>query len=160
MKEHVKAYIAGFLDGDGSLMLQIKQRKRESRYGYRIQATICFYQKSDHDAGLEWIRDQIGLGYLSHRNDGMSELQINGFEQVKSVLQSLEPYIVFKKSQVKILLAAVAKLETCSSPMEFLEICRLCDQLAACNYKARRKRTADCVEHDFLQRKLLYPRND
>lgn len=45
------AYIAGFLDGDGSLMLQIKRRK-DCKSGYRFMATICFYQDSCHDKHL------------------------------------------------------------------------------------------------------------
>ena len=38
------AYIAGFLDGDGSLMLQIKKRKDGNRSKFRFMPTICFYQ--------------------------------------------------------------------------------------------------------------------
>ncbi len=41
------AYIAGFLDGDGSLMLQVKKRK-DGNVGIRFMATICFYQDSRH----------------------------------------------------------------------------------------------------------------
>ena len=43
-----KAYIAGFLDGDGSIMLQLKKRVDTIR-GYRFMATICLYQDSRHD---------------------------------------------------------------------------------------------------------------
>ncbi len=34
------AYIAGFLDGDGSLMLQLKKRK-DTKLGWRFMCTIC-----------------------------------------------------------------------------------------------------------------------
>ena len=37
------SYIAGFLDGDGSLMLQLKKRS-DSKNKYRFMSTICFYQ--------------------------------------------------------------------------------------------------------------------
>ena len=54
-KEIEKAYIAGFLDGDGSLMLQLKRRS-DSKRGIRFMTTICFYQDSRHEKTLYWVR--------------------------------------------------------------------------------------------------------
>jgi len=96
------AYIAGFLDGDGSLMLQIKKRT-DSQVGLRFMATICFYQDTRHGKTLSWIKEVFGIGYLSKRNDGMTELRINGFRQVENILTSLLPYIRFKKLQAQAL---------------------------------------------------------
>ena len=104
------AYIAGFLDGDGSIMLQIKKRS-DCKRGFRFMATICFYQDSRHDNPLSWIRQKIGVGYVSKRNDGMTELRINGFESVRAFLSDLLPYIRFKKLQVEALIAACNILE-------------------------------------------------
>lgn len=59
-----KAYIAGFLDGDGSIMLQLKKRSDSPR-GYRFMATICLYQDTRHDAPLYWMREVFGIGYIS-----------------------------------------------------------------------------------------------
>ena len=64
-------------------------------------ATICFYQDSRHELPLAWIRSVLGIGYLSKRNDGMSELRINGFAQVRYILAKLMPFIRFKKEQAK-----------------------------------------------------------
>jgi hypothetical protein len=90
------AYIAGFLDGDGSLMLQLKKRK-DGKSKARFMATICFYQDTRHQEGLAWIRSIFNIGYLSHRKDGMSELRINGYQQVKNILTLLQPFVRFKK---------------------------------------------------------------
>ncbi len=92
------AYIAGFLDGDGSLMLQIKKRK-DGKSKQRIMATICFYQDSRHEKYLFWIKKILKIGYISRRNDGMTELRINGFKQVLKIINCLLPYIKFKKHQ-------------------------------------------------------------
>lgn len=105
------AYIAGFLDGDGSLMLQIKKR-RDGKSRLRFMATICFYQDTRHEIGLLWIRKVLGIGYFSRRNDGMSELRINGFKQIKEILKSLMPFIKFKKYQATALYEAVSILES------------------------------------------------
>lgn len=104
------AYIAGFLDGDGSLMFQIKKRKDCAR-GFRFMATICLYQDTRHEKPLQSIRQTFGIGYLSRRNDGMSELRVNGFRQIKRILSDLLPYLRFKKVQAKALLQACEILD-------------------------------------------------
>jgi len=93
------AYIACFLDGDGSVMVQLKKRK-DTKKKWRIMFTICFYQDSRHEEGLLWIRKIIG-GYLSRRNDGITELRINGYKKVYELLKQLEPFVKFKKIQVE-----------------------------------------------------------
>ncbi len=100
------AYIAGFLDGDGSLMLQLKRRK-DVKSRTRFMATVCFYQDSRHAEPLIWIRKILGIGYIFNRNDGMTELRINGYETIAVILRKLLPYIKFKKAQARALLKAV-----------------------------------------------------
>jgi hypothetical protein len=109
IKKEELAYIAGFLDGDGSLMLQIKKRK-DSIVGIRFMATICFYQDARHEKSLYWIRKVLKIGFVSKRNDGMTELRINGFEQIREILKSLLPYIRFKKLQANALKSACEML--------------------------------------------------
>ncbi|MBI1866143.1 MAG: LAGLIDADG family homing endonuclease [Candidatus Staskawiczbacteria bacterium] len=99
------AYIAGFLDGDSSLMLQIKKRK-DGKLKRRFMCTICFYQDSRHEKPLYWIKNILNIGYISQRNDGMTELRINGYKQVKEILQNLMPFIKFKIEQAKALYEA------------------------------------------------------
>ena len=105
------AYIAGFLDGDGSLMLQIKNRK-DGISKIRFMSTICFYQDTRHEKDLFWIRKILGKGYFHKRNDGMSELRINGFASVKEILDSLVPFIRFKNIQAKALIEACTILSS------------------------------------------------
>ena len=92
------AYIAGFLDGDGSLMLQVKKRK-DGKLKQRFMCTICFYQDSRHAEPLKWIRKILGIGYISRSNDGITELRINGFKQTYDIMKVLKPFIRFKKKQ-------------------------------------------------------------
>jgi hypothetical protein len=100
------AYIAGFLDGDGSLMFQIKKRK-DGKTKIRFMLTICFYQDSRHERPLRWIRKILGIGYISRRKDGITELRINGFRQIRRILKDLIPFIKFKKIQAKAMYKAV-----------------------------------------------------
>ena len=105
------AYIAGFLDGDGSLMLQLK-RRNDTKREWRFMCTICFYQDTRHEKPLIWIQQVLDIGYLSRRKDGMTELRINGFKQVDFILRSLLPYLKFKRSQALIMLEATELLSS------------------------------------------------
>ena len=108
------AYIAGFLDGDGSLMLQVKKRS-DTKLGVRFMATICLYQDTRHEKDLYWMRDVFNIGYVSKRKDGMSELRINGYKTVLNILQDLKPFIRFKKIQTQALIKACRILK--NTPM-------------------------------------------
>ena len=138
------AYIAGFLDGDGSLMLQIKKRA-DGKSKIRFMATICFYQDTRHEKDLFWIRKILGIGYLSHRNDGISELRINGFETVKEILKNLMPYIKFKKIQAKALLESCTILsKTKFNMLDRKQLTKLVTLILVIqneNYVTKKKRT-------------------
>ncbi len=143
-KDLEKAYIAGFLDGDGSLMLQLKKRS-DSKRAMRFMATICFYQDTRHEKDLSWIREVLGIGYLSRRKDGMSELRINGYKQVGSILESLMPFIRFKKLQADALKDACQILSNTKFKMlDKKQIIHLIDCMLIIqgnNYVAKRKKT-------------------
>ncbi|TSC95973.1 MAG: site-specific DNA endonuclease [Parcubacteria group bacterium Athens0714_26] len=136
------SYIAGFLDGDGSLMLQIKRRK-DSNSGIRFMATICFYQDSRHEKPLYWIRDVLEIGYLSKRKDGMSELRINGFKQINQIIGNLMPFIRFKKIQAEIMYKATHLLANKSGKLTEKNLRSLVDYIITIqnsNYAAKRKK--------------------
>lgn len=49
LSESDKAYLAGFLDGDGSLMTQIiPDRKATRTLKFYIRVSVVFYQKSNY----------------------------------------------------------------------------------------------------------------
>lgn len=138
------AYIAGFLDGDGSLMLQIKKRK-DSKRGIRFMATICFYQDTRHEKTLYWIQKVFSIGYLSRRKDGMTELRINGYEQVRNILIDLLPYIRFKKIQAQALKDACEVLITTKFKMldikKLIQLVNLILVIHRENYVTKNKKT-------------------
>jgi len=138
------AYIAGFLDGDGSLMLQVKKRK-DGKRGWRFMASIVFYQDSRHDMPLFWIRKILGIGYISKRKDGITELRIQGFKQIERILKILMPHIRFKYAQARSLLNAVMVLNRI--PIERLKqsdrekIREVIITIQEHNYQSPRKKT-------------------
>ncbi len=135
------SYIAGFLDGDGSLMLQIKHRK-DGKQKIRFMATICFYQDSRHEKPLFWIKNQLGIGYISKRNDGITELRINGYKRVKSIIKKLLPFIKFKKKQANFLYKSVLILT--KENLKEKDKIKLVDNIISIqqeNYVTKRKKT-------------------
>ncbi len=141
-----RAYIAGFLDGNGSLMLQLKKRS-DSKRGIRFMTTICFYQDTRHEKDLNWIKKVLGIGYLSKRKDGMSELRINGYKQVDLILKSLLPFIRFKKLQANALKNACEILSNIKFKMlDKKKIIYLIDCMLIIqgnNYATKKKKTKD-----------------
>ena len=138
------AYIAGFLDGDGSLMLQLKKRS-DSKRAIRFMATICFYQDTRHEKTLHWIQKVLGIGYISKRNDGMTELRINGYKQIREILKSLLLYIRFKKLQTRALIKACEILsETKFKKLTQKQLIKLVDLILVIqseNYVTKKKKT-------------------
>ena len=139
------AYIAGFLDGDGSLMLQLKSRAKDN-LPHRLMFTICFYQDSRHERPLFWIRNRLGIGYVSKRNDGITELRINGYAQTRDILKSLLPYIKFKKVQAVAIYEASSMMceKKFLRKLDLVEKRRLVDfilKIQGDNYVTKRKKT-------------------
>lgn len=144
------AYIAGFFDGDGSVRLQLQPR-RNSNLGFRVRAIISFAQKTGHDQELNWIRKKLKIGYLYARNDGISELKIEGFKRVEGILLQISPYVRFKKKQVKLVLEALTILKNSSE--KILEIAKISDKISRLNYVTVKKRyTSNVVRKYLLQR--------
>ena len=144
-----RAYIAGFLDGDGSVMFQAKRRS-DTKKGWRFMVTICFYQDTRHEAPLLWIRKKLGIGYVSQRNDGITEVRINGFKQVQRILSQLLPYVRFKKPQAEAICKACTILikksvRTVSTllPQEKERLCHYLMQVQEHNYMTHRKKNID-----------------
>ena len=150
MLKTVAAYITGFFDGDGSVRLQLQPRANAS-LGFRIRAILSFAQKTGHAGELSWIRNQLGIGYIYARNDGMTELKIEGFERVYKILKQLAPYTRFKKKQVALVLEGLAILR--QDPGAILKIARIADQISSFNYATTRKKyTSDFIKQQLEQK--------
>ncbi len=136
------AYIAGFLDGDGSLMMQIKRRSDNEKC--RFMLTICLYQDTRHEKTLLWIRRKFGIGYISRRNDNITELRINGFKQVEKILKLLKPYIKFKKIQADSILKSAKILQKKKiSENSYRKLVDYVIRIQSENYATKSKRTKE-----------------
>ena len=157
MVEKTKAYIAGFLDGDGSIFLQLVPRKGY-RLGYQVRASVVFYQKTSQKMILRWLKHKLRMGYLRDRNDNLSEYTIVGLREVAVVLKELLPYLLIKRKQAKLALRIISKLEEVSSidSKMLLKIATEVDKFKDLNYSKKRVNTAAKIK-EFLKNQNLVP---
>ena len=151
MLKTTAAYIAGFFDGDGSVRLQLQPRANV-KLGFRVRAIISFAQKTGHADELFWIRDQLKIGYIYTRNDEMTELKVEGFNQVEKILKQLAPYVRFKRQQVRLVLDALEILK--KNPKAILEIAQIADRISDINYATTKKKYTSEFIRQWLKQRL------
>ena len=159
MTKEELAYIAGFIDGDGCIMLQLVYR-HDYMLGYQIRASVVFYQKTKHKRFLFWLKKKLKFGYIRDRNDGISEYTIVGIHRVKSVVSLLLPYLRLKRKQGELTLHVISKMPETGrkmTPHLLLELSYEVDKFAKLNYSKRRTNTSKKVEEFLKSEGLLDP---
>ena len=105
-----KAYLAGFIDGDGSIYVRLKPNN-SYRYGFQISPYIVLFQSSKDEKIFEKVCSLINFGYLRKRKDGILEYTIGKVEDIKNLLKMIGPYLILKKKQSELMLKILEKKE-------------------------------------------------
>ena len=142
------AYIAGFLDGDGSIFFQIVKRP-DYKLKFQIRSSIAFYQDTTQVNILEWLKEVFESGYIRHRKTGMSDYTIVESKKVKKILELLKPYVRLKKKQVELGIEILDKIKREKSKENFLEMCKLVDKFKELNYSKKRTMTYEVVKRSL-----------
>lgn len=138
------AYIAGFLDGDGSIFSQIV-RRNDYRLKFQIKTTVNFTQKSTRDWFLMQLREKIGCGVLKDRGDRCSDYTITENIQVKALLKALLPFLVIKKKTASLALQIIDSLSRNQTIESFIYSCQLVDKIATFTDSRNRTVTSETV---------------
>ena len=135
------AYIAGFLDGDGSISAKIAPTKT-GIFGYRVKLLISFTQHTKCRRVLEYIKKCVGGGgkIADYPSKNLSEFVIAERKQVRRLLKVIRPYLILKTKQLEL---AWQMLEIYESGRrrkrsiinkdQFLEIVSLAEKIRALN---------------------------
>jgi hypothetical protein len=150
------SYFAGFLDGDGSIHFQLV-RQREYKFGYYIRASMSLSQSTSARHGLEHLQRLAGGGYLRDRGTGMSDLVITSRPLLTTILQRIQPYVVFKHEHVDRALWLLPQIRPRMEAEEFLQVARQVDAFATLNYSKSKRITAADVEQHLRSTGLLAP---
>ena len=131
------AYVAGFLDGDGSIHVRLKPNATY-RFRFQVAPNIVFYQSQKETKFLEGLRDMVGGGYVRLRNDGIAEYIIGDTETMRNLIKKIEPYLVLKKRQARLLIEILSCKENVKNEHDFLRMAQLIDQYKDLNYSKKR----------------------
>ena len=136
-----KAYIAGFLDGDGSIYIRLKPNPTY-RYGFQIAPYIVLFQSQKDQENFEKICFLIGLGNLRIRKDGILEYIIGRSDSLRKFLEMVKPFVILQQEQVLLMQEILDKKEQIRDRKDFLAVAELIDHFRDINYsKKRKKRT-------------------
>jgi len=151
------AYIAGFLDGDGCIMLQLVYR-HDYILGYQIRASIVFYQSQRYYQFLVWLKTKLIDGYIRNRNDGIVEYTIVGTKPVSRIIKLLKPYLKLKQKQAEVALKVLNLMPESGremTPERLFKLAKEVDKFADLNYSKKRTNTSKKVEQFLKSRHLL-----
>ena len=134
-----KAYLAGFLDGDGSIYIRLKPNSTY-RYGFQVAPYIVFFQSQKSEENFKKICSLVNLGYLRRRNDGILEYIIGKQEAILKFLEMIKPYVILKEKQVVLMIEIIDKKKSIKNQADFSKLTQLVDRFRELNYSKKRKR--------------------
>ena len=144
MEEKLAAYLAGFLDGDGSIHIQLV-RQAEYRFGFYLRVSVSFHQHRTGRKGLEWIHSQLKAGYMRDRARDMSDYIITSRPVIHNFLNEIAPYVIFKKQQVIRALELLDSIDHIDSRESFLAAARKAESFSTLNRSKKRTNTVEKV---------------
>ena len=150
------SYLAGFLDGDGSIHFQLV-RQKEYRFGFYIRASMSLSQSTSARAGLEYLQELIGGGYLRDRGTGMSDLVVTSRKLLIEVFERVRPYVIFKKHHVERAIWLLPQIKVGLSAEEFVRLAHEVDDFSSLNYSKTKRITAADVEQHLFSKGWLVP---
>lgn len=138
------SYLAGFWDGDGSIIAQLVFRQ-DYKYKYQIRLTLQLTQLKKRKWFLEQIKDLIGAGYIRDR-EHVSDYILVETSLVFQLLTLIQPYLRIKQKQANLVIKIIQQLPYSRDSLDhFLNICQLVDQVAFLNDTKKRKHTFQTV---------------
>ena len=131
------AYLAGFLDGDGSIYVRAKQNS-DYKYGFQIAPYVIFFQSKKEESNFRKIFSKIGFGYMRERKDGILEYTIARKDNIIFLLNILRPYLVLKRKQADLMIKILEKKEKVSNYEDFKRLMKLVERYRDLNYSKKR----------------------
>ena len=100
------AYIAGFLDGDGSINVKIERRPAHTSTGFVLKPRLSFTQHTRNRVVLDTIRQWIGSGSVAdYPSKQLSELVIRDKTSILATIEQILPYLIVKEKVATLMLS-------------------------------------------------------
>lgn len=133
------AYLAGFLDGDGSIYVRVKPNSTY-RFGYQIAPSIAFFQSEKEEKKMIKFQKEYKLGYIRKRNDGIIEWVIGKEAEIKFLLDKTIPFLYLKQKQAQLMIEVLNKKSKIDNKKDFLLLTDKIEQFRNLNYSKKRKK--------------------
>jgi len=140
-----RAYIAGFLDGDGSIYVRLKPND-DYRYGFQVAPYIILFQSAKERYKFEEICSLINLGYIRERKDGILEYTISRIDNILEFLNMVRPFVILKRKQVELMLKILKQKKKIKNEKDFKSLMKLIDSFRELNYSKKRNTYINPVE--------------
>ena len=140
-----RAYLAGFLDADGSVYVRAKPNKTY-KFGYQIASHIVFYQSVSAKKKFKKVYENIPFGLLRERSDGILEYHIRKQEELRKFITLVRPYVRMKSEQLRLLEKILNEKKKVTTEKSFNNLLKLVDMFGELNYSKRRKKRYVPVE--------------
>jgi len=132
-----KAYIAGFLDGDGSIYARAKPND-SYRFGYQISLSITLFQSKKSKDSFEEVCSLIGYGKMRERNDGILEYSIQKLDDIKDFIEIVKPFLILKRKQAELTLKIIELKKKIEKEEDFESLLSLVNAFGELNYSKKR----------------------
>ena|SRR3989344_5869410 len=133
-----KSYLAGFLDGDGSIYVRLKPNSTY-RFGYQMIAYVAFFQSGKHREEFEKVCELMPYGMIRVRKDGILEYTISKQEEITEFLLSIKDYLVMKKPQAELVLEVMKLRRDINDKKDFQNLMNKIESFRELNYSKKRK---------------------
>ena len=129
LKRDILIYLAGFIDGDGSLLAQIVYRK-DYKHEFQIRVSVCFYQHKRRAWFLRWVGKELGYGTLSKRQSSTWVWTIVEDNVVKDLITEILPFLRMKRKLGHIILNIIDSKKRVETKADLLKVMKLVDETA------------------------------
>lgn len=109
LSPEIRAYIAAFLDCDGSVSVRIAKRPHRSRGTYEVCVIALYFTNTNRQA-LEFLKTAIGAGFIKSQRRPSAKwrtayhLTIAPAVDIYALLLQIRPYLQIKHYQANLLL--------------------------------------------------------
>ena len=132
-----RAYIAGFLDGDGSIYVQAKKNDTY-RYGYQVAPAIVFFQSAKSEKLFTEFYEFLKLGSMRKRKDGVMEITVGRMAEILQLIEIVKPYTRLKRKQLELLEKILEAKQAVEDQKTFSNLLKLIDGYRNLNYSKKR----------------------
>lgn len=106
MQEQFLSWLAGFIDGDGSIYIGVRIQNQNGHDYVAIRPVLNITQHVQYEWICNYIKDNLNIGsvYIANRGKGAiakATWQTTKIDDMIQVLELIKPYLILKKHQAE-----------------------------------------------------------